>query len=786
MIPMPGDTLDIALEFLTRYPDCYLFPIRRLEKAPPLFKNELERASNDIKQIKSWAKQYNGPNWGIALKKSHLVVIDVDNKPNKNGQQTLDSLELLNGVLPETLTVTTPSGGTHLYYSEANGVRHRALVGKHGFGEGVDSTNYVLVPGCWLSSGRCYQITHDAPIAETPEWFAEYLPEESQASTQEQVAQIGLDKQENVEHAIHYLTHDAPPSIEGRNGEHTLLLVAGVLKDMGIGETLAVDLLAEHYNVPGKCEPLWQIEDGELADRLDVKVHNAYAYLVQTPPGGRAAEAEFTPVEQETLEWVDRQSKKDYLKAQQKQKVEPWDIGEPTLARLDGIEPMNIHNRDALYREWIWSIGQERFINRRMPMTRQLKTSQFDSIYNYMLPKSSGQSMAKLLFKTDTSLKRFWSVAFVPGAPHPDDPHMPLNETLPGRLYNVYRPSLVIPKEGDTSLWNEHINYLFQNEDERNMLLNWMAWILQNPTLKPNHALLIIGKQTGTGKSLVARILEKIVGKHNTQRPKNSSMGGDFNSWLLNCRLCIVEEVYQPGRVEKLVAMRDLITEPRCEINMKGVPAFLVDNYVCVLGVSNHNDALPLDEHDRRWLVLETFATPKGADYYARVFGLLGESNTPEYNDPDALSAIYYELLHRDLTGYSGYQRPVTTEAKRQMIELSRSDAETWLNENMNNPPLSRTVVTVSDILEAMPSTVQRQTRVATSLIPTFLRDKMNGVHSRHPILLPDGRRSRVWVLRGRISMFGEDKDKLAEVYKREHKGLLEKNDVQAADDFGT
>ena len=54
MQAMPYDTLDTALNFLKEHPNWFLFPIRRLEKTPPLFKNELELASNDPKQIRKW------------------------------------------------------------------------------------------------------------------------------------------------------------------------------------------------------------------------------------------------------------------------------------------------------------------------------------------------------------------------------------------------------------------------------------------------------------------------------------------------------------------------------------------------------------------------------------------------------------------------------------------------------------------------------------------------------------------------------------------------------------
>jgi hypothetical protein len=128
---------------------------------------------------------------------------------------------------------------------------------------------------------------------------------------------IELDQPRNIERAIYHLTHDARRSVQGRNGEFALLLVAGELKDIGISKSLAVDLLIEHYNVSPFCDPVWNVGDGPIADRLDVKVENAWRYLTQAQPGSASADADFadsaTPTDVEIAaldaEWKERDRK---------------------------------------------------------------------------------------------------------------------------------------------------------------------------------------------------------------------------------------------------------------------------------------------------------------------------------------------------------------------------------------------------------------------------------------------------------------------------------------------
>lgn len=840
------DSLSVALDILKAHPTWYLFPIRRLEKAPPLFKNELELASNDPKTITKWATQFNGPNWGIALKKSKLVVPDVDTKPGKVGQQTLDDLELSYGALPDTLCIRTPSGGYHYYFNEANGVTHQMRVG--GFGKDVDSTNYVVAPGCFLSSGGTYEIIRNVPVADTPEWFGELLNKNDDIGViVDQTPDIALDQQANIDWCTAYLRNDAPPCIQGSNGEYTLLLVAGVLKDRGLSMPKAIELLGEEYNVPGKCEPQWLIGDGPVADRLDIKVRNAWTYLKKSAPGSAAAEAEFggdNMVDDATMKWIEqdepvaaqrsaewraeRKRKADEAEAERAEKQaadeaaeyarqerevaeseqsdsdfvspieadddlpdappesdeqtapedpnEPSDAdflpGEPTydkpkkfnpnLKSLDKINDKTIPvNVDDICQRWVWITALERFVNRVNP-TLQWKQAQFDSEFNRY---ASVASLSKELFK-GVKIRRFRELAFRPGSTE-----------FPGfGLYNVWRPGSVVPKEGDTTLWNEHMNYLFQDANDRALVLNWMAWCLQNPTLKPNHALLIVGRATGTGKSFVARVLEKLIGERNTQRPKNSSMGGDFNAWLKDCRLCIIEEVMQTHRRENFNALRDLITEPTVEVNIKGISAFKIDNFVCMLGITNRPDALPLDERDRRWMVVETFAERQEKDYYDKLMALL--------NSPDALAAIMYELLNRDLGEYSGLTAAPLTLAKEQMIEFARNDAETWLEENANNEVLNRPVVTVQDVKDSMPPELQRVARLVTVIIPNFLRDRLSGKRVANQRLLSDGKtRVRLWTLRNRDQMIPDGQ--LVAAYEKAKREGNAAADTSAADDFG-
>ena len=292
---MMASTTHIALAALKAHPNWFLFPVKRFGKTPPLIPDNLDAASNDSQQIMTWAAKWPGCNWGLALRKSRVIVVDVDMTPGKIGRLTLDALELDHDDLPATFTVRSPSGGLHYYFNEANGVQHACRLGVHGFGRDVDSPNYVLLPGCEIRGANNtllkYTVVNDASVAPAPAWFGLYLRPSNTDDADQDIPAAELDTPAAIDWAKDYLAHDAPPAIEGHNGEHTLLMVAAVLKDHGLSEWQSVELLGEFYN--SRCSPQWSIGEGPTADRLDVKVHNAWLYLRQTRPGAHTAAADF-------------------------------------------------------------------------------------------------------------------------------------------------------------------------------------------------------------------------------------------------------------------------------------------------------------------------------------------------------------------------------------------------------------------------------------------------------------------------------------------------------------
>lgn len=124
----------------------------------PYTKHGFKDATIDPIQIKKWWKQY--PHALIGLQtgpETGLLVIDCDVRQNGNGIENYKKFIKDNkiGDIPNLLTVNTPSGGVHYYYSYPP-VRNPI---KHKLTDYVDikaNGGYVIAPGSQLSDGRRY------------------------------------------------------------------------------------------------------------------------------------------------------------------------------------------------------------------------------------------------------------------------------------------------------------------------------------------------------------------------------------------------------------------------------------------------------------------------------------------------------------------------------------------------------------------------------------------------------------------------------------------------------
>lgn len=683
---MGSSKLSLALQYASK--GWHVFPIKKGTTNKPRVKWGSDATTNE-KTLRGWWKAWPEDNIGIATGPSGLTVVDVDMKHGKNGQKTLDDLELDYGELPHTLAAITPSGGHHLYFSGD------ARTTVEQVGPGVDTRGsggaggYVLAPGSSTDVGEYeWRESSQIPVAPIPEWI-QHLAGRRADREHSQEAVVDQDQPQYIEWAVEHLKYDAKIAIEGQKGNSTSFNLACVLREKGLSEDKAYELLHEHWN--DRCQPPWS--DEELAGI----VKNAFNYASVVPPGGDTPEHDFGDPDM------------------------PDDEGEY------GPPPVNGEQEErytGVMDDWVWIAQAKTFYRRSDGM--MFDTKSFDSMFNYMLDGKG--SISAEIFAAGRSMRKFDKMDFLPE-----------QGEFVGAVYNTWRPSDIEPQEGDPTIFLEHMEYMFEDVTEREMVLNFLAWCVQNPAQKPNFALVIKGKQ-GTGKSFIGQVMERIFGPHNTGRPMNASIQSQFNGWARNVKLVVIEELMVKGRVDLMNHLKPMVTDPIIEINEKYQPSQKVTNTCIILAFTNHDDALPVEDDDRRYAIAISEAFPKEDEYYRRLF------TWAEKEGGDAI--IWDYLKKRDIGNFNGKGRAPSTSSKSEMREASRTDYDAkWLHLYQSGlPPFHGQYTTEKDLVEALPEKMQmRNTRsharkFLNNVVASFNTKKQSHTNQGRLILwaLPD------------------------------------------------
>jgi putative DNA primase/helicase len=240
---------------------------------------------------------------------------------------------------------------------------------------------------------------------------------------------------------------------------------------------------------------------------------------------------------------------------------------------------------------------------------------------------------------------------------------------------NTWRGWPMQPREGSCERLLELVYYLCNNEPGRGeelttWLLRWMAYPLQHPGTKMSSAVIMHGPQ-GTGKSAVFQTLAKIYGDYATVLNQRG-LEDKFNSdWADSKLFILAEEVVTRAEMWHIKnELKELVTGEWIRVNPKNVAAYRQRNQVNIVYLSNEGQPLPLENDDRRHLVIWT---PPMLDetFYDEVWQEIENGGT---------QAFYHHLLNLDLGDFHPKKRPPMTEAKRDLIELSMPSEERFLS----------------------------------------------------------------------------------------------------------
>lgn len=218
------------------------------------------------------------------------------------------------------------------------------------------------------------------------------------------------------------------------------------------------------------------------------------------------------------------------------------------------------------------------------------------------------------------------------------------SRTIDG-YYNLFKGFSIQPRQGDCSLFWDHVrdNICNANESHYLFLRRWMAHAIQKTDQLPGTAIVLRGLQ-GTGKGIFVDHFGELFGNHFLTVYSLEQVTGRFNGHLKNVLLLHANEaVCQGDRVGEGV-LKGLITDPFTPVEYKGKDIFQVRNYKRLIVATNEDWAVPMGMDDRRFLVLDVNPAKKeDKSYFSAIV---------EQMQNGGLQALMYDLLHENLDGF--------------------------------------------------------------------------------------------------------------------------------------
>lgn len=303
------------------------------------------------------------------------------------------------------------------------------------------------------------------------------------------------------------------------------------------------------------------------------------------------------------------------------------------------------------------------------------------------------------------------------------------------------RPSCPEDREHIAALLG-HIEYLLPIEEERNRFVDWLAHCEQKPEELPHHGWLFWTEAYGIGRNWLAAVLARVWrGEVAASLDLAALIDSGFNGRIAGKRMAIVDEIHlnDSGRARYATEakLRQMMTAETRRINQKYGAEYDELNCCRWLLFSNHADALPMPEEDRRFAVAQNPAEPRPADYYAGLYQRLKE--------PQFVEAVGAWLNERDVSRFNPGAKPPMNAAKRLVIESTKPQLDRNLAELVDEWPWP--IAAGSDLVTAL------------GLDPHNNKDTahfgMAMKRARHTQLegrptLAGGERVRVWLLAGR------------------------------------
>lgn len=312
-----------------------------------------------------------------------------------------------------------------------------------------------------------------------------------------------------------------------------------------------------------------------------------------------------------------------------------------------------------------------------------------------------------------------------------------------GQALNLWTPRQRPPptargRQAAGEAW-KHLEYLVPDAGERVRFRQWLGHCEQRPEVLPHHGILMITETFGIGRNWFASVLSRVwKGEAAAGVNLQKLMDSDFNGSIAGRRFVVIDECFIDSGRSRYAAQssfREIITAEQRTVNPKYGREYVEWNALRWLLFSNHWNAMPLPEGDRRMVVIANPTAPQTPDYYARLYNML--------EDEEMIDAVAYDLAAAtDLTGFNPGAIPEVNDAKRRVIDEGQSEFERDLRALLVS--WAPDVAAASDVMKALGE--EPEGKAAAQFGPVMR--KVGWVNHKGRVAV-SGKRERIWVKPG-------------------------------------
>ena len=236
------------------------------------------------------------------------------------------------------------------------------------------------------------------------------------------------------------------------------------------------------------------------------------------------------------------------------------------------------------------------------------------------------------------------------------------------------------------------------------------------------------------------RAFFEAIGLHNVAPIDTAALSSQFN-YYLRYQIVYVQEGKMGGHRDLYNYLKPFVSAQatRLAVNEKNLQQYFVPNMQNWVVTSNHDNALTLEDDDRRfWIHRAAVEEVPSDEFFSELHG---------WYDTGGIEKVAGWLLQRDLSAFNPMARPPLTAAKKAMLELSQPAPVRWLCEQFTEGGslAHRQVVTIRELkpLPRQDWTAPSQSALTDKQVMAAL--KAAGFKAAHRVRLPKLGMERLW-----------------------------------------